>query len=211
MTWSGIASVPKAVVRDTIDEVLEQPEFRSGANALAQWFSETFRELLRKLSDIFGIDPGTVGTALVYIVYGLLFAALAWIIWRIVRARLYAQDSEGDDSPEIDPQVARRARVAELRRGARAARERNDLVLSLRLYFTALVVGLGEKGDLAYRDAWTNRELLERGEPRIEVERRLSPLVRELDAKSFGGVPATAEDVDEMAQLVDELLGAERA
>ena len=204
MTLSGIASVPKTVVRSTVDEILAGGEFRTGGNALQKWFSDLIEKITHSIGQIFGISPGAVGAVLIYLVYGALVVAVAWIAWRIIRARLHAQDSEGDALPEIDPLTARRARVVDLRRAARTARENKDRVLALRLYFTALVVGLGEKGDLEYRDAWTNRELLERGEPRESVERRLAPLVRDLDAVSFGGVPATDDHVDGMSNLVDE-------
>jgi hypothetical protein len=81
----------------------------------------------------------------------------------------------------------------------------------MRLEFTALVVGLGQRGDLEYREAFTNRELLERGRPGAEAERMLRPLVPELDRKSFGGEPAAPGDVARIAALCDRWLGAARA
>ena len=77
----------------------------------------------------------------------------------------------------------------------------------MRLYFRALVLGLSERGELRYRDAWTNRELLELGAPRRDVLPLLLPLVPRLDAQSFGREPTTAEDVDRLASLCDRLLG----
>ena len=95
----------------------------------------------------------------------------------------------------------------ELLAEARAARARGDLPLALRLFFFALVVGLGRVGDLEYHDAWTNRELLQRGSPSPQVARSLEGVVRELDLKGFGRVPTVAGDVDRLEALCSRLLG----
>ena len=97
-------------------------------------------------------------------------------------------------------------RVAELRREARAAEGAGDWIRALRLYFFATVVGLGERGDLDYRDAWTNRELFERGQPSPETRERLGPLVSELDRHSFGGRPTDAARVRVFSETCDHLL-----
>ena len=71
----------------------------------------------------------------------------------------------------------------------------------------ALVLGLSERGELEYRDAWTNRELLERGSPRRDVAPILAGLVPRLDAQSFGHEPAGPADVENLSSLCDRLLG----
>jgi hypothetical protein len=204
-------TIPAAAARAKIDEILARPEFGGQRSALGKWLGDFIEKILRAIGDVFGIDPRGVGDFLIVTLYAVLGAALVGIVWKIVRARMAARGALGAQAESVDPETARRQRVAELRRNARSARAAGDLVLSLRLYFTALVVGLGEKGDLAYRDAWTNRELLERGEPTVQVERKLAPLVRDLDLKSFGGMPVVEADVDAMSEVVVELLGAERA
>jgi len=206
----GAAPLPVEHVRSSIDEILSRSEFSGRRGAFGQWLDDTLDKILSAIGDLFGIAPGAAGGAIVVIAYVALGAALAWIVWRIVRARIATQNS-APDAPAPNSIEARRARVADLRRAAGAARATGNHVLALRLYFTALVVGLGERGDLEYRDAWTNRELLERGEPSEKIERTLSPLVRDLDAKSFGGVVAIDADVAQMSRVVDDLLGAERA
>jgi hypothetical protein len=206
---ASTGAIPAEVVRAKIDEIKSRPEFGGERSMLGQWFSDLIDKILRAIGDVFGIDPRHAGDILVVILYVALAVALVWIVWRIVRARLDARAAQDAGPLEVDPAHARRLRVGELRRLARSARTAGNHVLALRLYFTALVVGLGEKGDLEYRDAWTNRELLERGEPSERVERKLSPLVRGLDEKSFGGAPAHDDDVDAMSRVVDELLGAE--
>ncbi len=203
------ASVPEATVRTKIDEILLRPEFGGRENLVRKWFVEQLEKFLHAIGDLLGIQPRHAADALVVLTYVALGTALVWIVWRIVRARLDRARPTDAGVVEADPVAVRRARVADLRRSARAAHAAGDRVLALRLYFTALVVGLGEKGDLEYRDAWTNRELLERGEPSERVERELRPLVRDLDAKSFGGMPAFDEDVAAMSRVVDQLLGAE--
>jgi hypothetical protein len=205
------ATIPATAVRAKIDEILTRPEFGGNSSVIGRWFRETLEKILRAIGDLFGVSPRDVGDILVVVLYVALAAALGWIVWRIYKARSGERAAPAAGPVEIDPDAARRRRVADLRRNARSARTAGNYVLSLRLYFTALVVGLGEKGDLEYRDAWTNRELLERGEPREQVERKLAPLVRDLDAWSFGGVPALEADVDRMSHVVDELLGAEGA
>ena len=95
-----------------------------------------------------------------------------------------------------------------LRARAAEAQRASEYLLALRLYFLALVVGLSERGDLGYSDAWTNHELLERGEPQDEVRALLSPLVEELDRKAFGRAPVGAADVERLARIVEQMLGS---
>jgi hypothetical protein len=75
------------------------------------------------------------------------------------------------------------------------------------LFFFALVVGLGRAGDLEYHDAWTNRELLQRGSPSPRLARALEDLVRELDLKGFGCVPTVEDDVNRLEALCKSMLG----
>ena len=82
-------------------------------------------------------------------------------------------------------------------------------VVHIGLLAFALVVGLGRRGNLEYRDAWTNRELLARGRPSTEVATLLSPLVDELDRKMFGRDETTAADVERLETLCSRWLGSE--
>lgn len=194
-------------VRRTIDDVLARPEFRRGArppNAL----DRLLEKIAHFLSELFGIPTGAGAELLFWSVVVILAGLLGWLAWRIVARRLRERDAAGSEPQVPDPETLRRERVADLRRRAAEAERRGEHVLALRLYFTALVVGLGEKGDLDYRDAWTNRELFERGEPSPAVARALAPLVESLDRHSFGGVPAGPDEVSAMARLVDGHLGA---
>ena len=101
-------------------------------------------------------------------------------------------------------------RLRRLRAEAAAARAAGDLRLALRTNLFALVLGLGRTGDLVYRDAWTNRELLARGKPSKAVRALLEPLVRELEPKEFGSGDVLPSDVDRLEALVEEHLDLRR-
>lgn len=102
---------------------------------------------------------------------------------------------------------SRAARALELLAAARAARAAGDHELAARLYLFALVVRHGERGDLEFRAAWTDRELLERGRPSAEVRERLGALLDELEPRTFGSEPVRAEDVERLASAYSELAG----
>lgn len=196
-------------VRAAIDGVLSGSEFHRG---------ETYFERLQAwvVEFLEGLFPeGSIGSAALadlaqVFVWIVLVSVLCLAAWAVLRSLRSARTDAGSPAPE-DPRAARARRVAELRSQARAADERGDHVLALRLEFTALVVGLGERGDLEYRDAYTNRELLERGRPGREAQGLLAPIVPELDRKSFGGESATHADFVRLAALCDRLLPGARA
>ena len=101
----------------------------------------------------------------------------------------------------------RRRDVEALRRAAAEARAAGDLRGALRLTWFALVVGLGQRGSLAYHAAWTNRELLERGDPEPTVRALLEPVLVEIEAKEFGHEPTTERDVEQLDELCQRTLG----
>jgi hypothetical protein len=202
---SAADGVTQEEIRAKVREILDRPEFARGESAISGFIDRFLERIQRALGDLLGIGFEAAGSVMLVLVYVLLALAVAFVVWRVivaVRARR--------NTPEIalaDPVTARVARVADLRARARAAQVAGDYLLALRLYFTALVVGLGEVGDLDYRDGWTNRELFERGKPAPAVSAALAPVLQDLDEKSFGGRAATESDANDMARLVDELLG----
>lgn len=194
-------------VRSNLEEVFARDEFGHKSSWIAeQWgkFLDTLGDWFREL---FGIaDPATsefIVRALLWLVAALILVAIAVRIVRWARGREAAPAAQAR-GPRED---LRAAGVAALRREARAASARGDLLAALRLLFRALVLGLSEKGELEYRDAWTNRELFERGAPRHDVAPALAALVPRLDAQSFGHEPAGPEDVERLDALCDRLLG----
>jgi len=198
-------ALDREAARERIERILAGDEFRRDGSALGKWLDETLKEILQWLGDLLGIaDQGSARVALL-VFLGILALALVWILARMMSRR--QRPPAGPATDARSPAAARAADVAELRRHARAAAHAGDHVAALRLYFRAIVIGLSERGDLRYRDAWTNRELLERGAPRREVVPLLAPLVPRLDAQSFGREPAGPEDVARLAGLCDRLLG----
>jgi len=202
---SAFSQAPRdsETIRRTIDGVLARDEFARAVQHEPSWLEQRWNEFTDWLERTFDLDIGGAGDLLVTLLYVLLAAAVVFLVVRLVMAWLRNRRA----TPEATLEHARAARVAELLAAARAARANGDVVTSLRLHFWALVIGLSERGDLEYRDAWTNRELVERGHPRPEVARVLAPLVPGLDAKSFGHAPASDADVEELAQLCREHLG----
>jgi hypothetical protein len=201
-------AVPQEQIRAKVRDILARPEFAQGESAIGKFLARLLQKLEKALSEFLGIGMDAAGKVLLVLVYALLFIAIVLVAWRVIRSVREARRATPSVGESVDPASVRRARVADLRARAQAAQAAGDNLLALRLFFTALVVGLGEVGDLEYRDAWTNRELLERGRPKPVVEKALAPIVTDLDRKSFGGEIATAADASGMARLVDELLGA---
>ena len=175
------------------------------SHALRDFLMKRLGDVLDWLRRVLGLGHGVFGSAFSWFVLAAIVIALVVLAVRVLPFVRRDPSSATSTGAAID---ARKRRVAELRRRAGEAEAAGDHAQALRLYFWALVVGLGELGALEYRDAWTNRELLERGAPRAEVERVLRPLVPELDRKTFGRVPADADDVRRMSELCDEMLGS---
>lgn len=113
---------------------------------------------------------------------------------------------------EEDP-LERRARwIREQLALAQAAEARGDWHAALRGFWGALVVGLGQSRQLAFRPGWTCREMLARS---IDAGRRSSAtepvaaLLPRVEAMEFGDVPAGPEVVGEVAGLCRASLPAE--
>lgn len=195
-------SATQRVSPERVDEalraVLERPEFQARADEEPPF--------LRYLRELFDGSP-TVGVAGDVAFWLAVVAGAALIGWSVVAlaSRLEARPARGRGAAGVERQPAERVR--DLCREAAAARAAGDRRLALRLYFFALVVGLGARGDLDYDDAWTNRELVERGEPTPELRAWLAPLVGELDELVFGPRAPAAGDVDRVAELVRAHLG----
>jgi hypothetical protein len=191
----------RAEVADALERIAARHPQDGGPSMLARvidWIAE-------HLFSAGGADAARVSALIVKLLAGAIAATVVTmlVLWLVGRFRARGR---GPGEPEIV-----RRRVAELRALAREARARGDAVLALRYLLFALVVGLGQKGDLRYRDAWTNRELLERGEPSADVRGLLAPLLIELEAKEFGRAPVEPADVDRLVALCDRWLGPEAA
>lgn len=208
-----VRAAPAAEVRERIHAILARPEFGGGDSALSRAIRRFVERVMKALSEIFGFSLDGSRDLLAVVVYALLISAVVIVAWLVIRSRLRARGRTRAGTPaeaQADSAARRRERVSDLRARADLARAAGERLLALRLYFTALVVGLGETGDLEYREAWTNRELFERGRPKAAVHAALAPIAADLDRKSFGGVPATEEDVASMSRLVEQMLPPDR-
>jgi hypothetical protein len=204
-------NLPGSRVRETVEEVLSAPAYgEDGQNPIMLALTELFDWIVELLEE-FGLDaPAGTLEAGVKFLWFVIFLVVVLFLARllILHLRVRAEQASTDRASAAD-ELANR--VANLRNEAREAHSAGDYTLALRLYFFALVIGLGQRGELEYNGAWTNRELLERGEPQPEIAQLLGPLVAELDAHSFGHVPTGAPQVRRFADLCERLLGGQPA
>jgi hypothetical protein len=192
-------------VREGAAEILSRPEFRPQEES---WLQRFLRDLMAAIDSPRAAEAGWVA---LWVLAGIGALLVGWLLARLLAEASLGRRAHGTAGTRGSPgdlQGDVQRRIDELRARAQAARAAGDLVLALRLHFAALVIALGTRGDLEYRDAWTNRELLARGRPSEPVAALLAPLVEELDRKGFGGAPASEEDVETIERLSRHLLGA---
>ena len=192
----GAPEVRADAVEGALEEILARPGFQPQEDPL--------QAVADALGRLFGdglSDGQLVGLWVFAFVLSTLLTVLV-VLW--LRRRPL---SRGRFSSAEAQAQRRREDVARLRAAARAARDAGELREALRLTWFALVVGLGERGDLAYHAAWTNRELLERGEPSAETRSRLEPILRGIEAKEFGHEPTSLADVEQLDALCNQILG----
>lgn len=205
---TGPQEIPGERVREALEEVLSEPPFPQEPGPLQRGLQEFFEWLTGLFSSGAGETVASAWELSAMIMWILLISLvvvfIGMLIHRALQARRWVRSQ-----PELALETRVRARVAELREEARQAEEAGDYTLALRLYFFALVIGLGQQGQLEYKEAWTNRELLERGEPGPDVLNVLRPLVGELDAHSFGERKTEPGEVRHFAQLCERMLVAE--
>ena len=181
------------LVRAELERVLARAEFRQEKSLLQEFLEWLAQRLGAPQLDFLGaLVPWLFSIALAG---GVLF--LLTQVWKA--RRLLSADGSGV-AEHAGPTV--RERIEVLLERARAALAANDLRLALRLYFLALLLILGGRGDLVFRDSWTNREHLRRGKPSRRARSVLEPLVRELEAKDFGDRPIVEADLERLEALV---------
>ncbi len=172
------------------------------------WFTRLLHRLRDWLRELFDIGGPHVDTALSIVLYALLALAIGWLVWLVLRSILSARRARAQAAAERPPPPETlEAKLARLLAEARTAEAAGEHLRALRLYFWALVVGLSQRGDLGWRDAWTAREMLEHGRADAALRARLAPLVQEIDRKSFGGEPAGVADSARMAETCRSILG----
>ena len=204
MTLQATSGHEPGEVERVVERVYARPEFtkdeRTLMDDILEWISEQF--------DV-DVDPSAAGGLLdggMRVVLFLIGIALAWLLLRFARDFLRQRSKLRSDAQA--EKLAVHNRVRELYRGALQARAAGDFRLAVRLGLFALVTGLGMKGSLEYRDAWTYREILKRGLPDASVSGLLAELIEELEAKEFGEMPVTEADLDRLEALCSEHMGA---
>lgn len=192
-------------VEASLEQILSRQEFRDEPSYVENLLAD-FAGWLSELFEGMGVDvePSTIQAWAegVWLTIAVLCGVILIWFWISIAKSQRAREERPADLSDI---VAER--VAALRERAKQAQEAQDFTRALRLYFFALVVGLGERGELDYSDAWTNRELLERGEPKASIAALLRPLVGELDEHSFGRRPVDLDEVQRFAGLCQQYLG----
>lgn len=190
---------PPETVRAVLADVLAREGIPVGEQEPG-WLARSLRWLAERL----GLDLSSADVSLVFAIIAATFALLC-VFWlaRVKRRRVRGLDARTPQAADGSPA---RARALALRQAALEAEARGELALALRLNLFALIVGLSEHGDLEYREAWTNRELVARGRPRPEVRDRLSDLLDDIDPKTFGRARTTPEDLRRVESLSDEFL-----
>jgi len=189
----------RAEVAATVDDVLSRREFQDERSML-----EDFIEWLFERFDL-GDGAAVFGEVVFWIVLGVLAGLAIFFGVRFLAAGRSRRQRRRAAAGSRGPSVGER--IAVLRREAHAARAAGDLRLALRKNLFALVLGLGSRGDLEYRDAWTNRELLFRGRPAPAMRDLLASVVADLEPKEFGREEVRAEDVERLEQLCAKYLG----
>lgn len=185
------------VVRETLEQVLARERIPAPApepSALERLLGKLLSGVIDTVGAenlVFLIQVGTITFLVLLLLLGL------WSRTRAARRR-----AAGGRTPGTR---ARRQRARELWTEALAARDQGDLRLALRLTLFALVVALGEGGLLEFRKGWTDREILRRGAPPPDIERRLAVLLDDLEPKLFGCVAAGPEDLSRVTDLAREL------
>lgn len=198
-------------IRLALDEVIEEV---GGVDRPPTWpekIAEWIGDIFEWIGDKLGLRPESAQIGFDIIYWGMIGLACLLILFIVFRIALALRRGERlrAGTQVLSKIVA--TRLQELYGRAAQAEREQDWVKALRLYYFALVVGLGERGDIEYRDAWTNRELLERGGPDNDVRQRLEPLLTHLDAVSFGDESASEDDVQDMEGLCRLWLGKDVA
>ncbi|MAB79156.1 MAG: hypothetical protein CMJ89_07355 [Planctomycetes bacterium] len=196
-TQEGIA--PEAVA-STLHKILTGPEFteeRTLWDDVWDWIAANFEfDLVLPLEELFR------WFLIAFLILSTVVYATLWI--RNVRA---AKRSAGIDRTARTPALDRARRLAEK---AREARRQGESRKALRLYLFALLVGSSRRGGLKFHEAWTNRELLRRGEPSKRVRRLLNDIVVDFEPKEFGRGRIQPEDLDRLEGLVANEINAPR-
>jgi len=188
---------PREEVAAILDEVLESYEFRNERtfwDELWDWLDRNF-----DVGETLALGDVLKGALIAILIVATILYIALWYRTLRARERLVAEGGR--------PVLSTLERARELHEEARAARRRGDERGAVRLYLHALIIGFSREGGLAYRDAWTNRELLRRGAPSLRVRDELESLVRRYEPKEFGREDILPGDLEALEALARRELG----
>jgi hypothetical protein len=184
--------IAREEVSEALADVLGRAEFHEAPSL--------FEQFLDWLDFDVGLGPLSAFEGLFYALLVVLFVlGVVWLLKRFGR-----RDGAGEDGRELARAAHEgpEARMFRLKEAADRARAAGDERLALRLLFEALLVALGGRGELEFRPAWTNRELVRRGKQAPEARVLLEELVREFEPKEFGHKPVEARDLARLEELL---------
>ncbi|MBI3818274.1 MAG: hypothetical protein HY286_06245 [Planctomycetes bacterium] len=193
--------------RDAIRAAFAEPEFQRSSwelfvSRFMNWLKSIFGGIDTTLASL-GPATRVVVIIILLIVLALLLTHIFWTLGKAFQAigrgtgRAAAEDSE------------RGERAEDLAARAQAAFASGDYLLSMRLYFAASVVALGNRKRLFILPGFTHGEILERGGASATERERLAPLTRRLDVVWFGGENARAADAESFKNVYIQI-AAER-
>lgn len=189
--------IPAEEVREALTGVLRRAEFHDTPSLFEQFLDWLFP------------DEGGGSLAEFQTVFvALLVVLLLWTLVRAVERLARRTPPEGEGGTLAALAGSPSERLFRLREAAVRARAAGESRLALRLLFEALLLALGDRGDLEFRPAWTNRELVRRGRHATHVQELLEQLVRELEPKEFGRERVEEADLARLEELLAAQLRA---
>ena len=192
--------VPSAdEIRRTAAEILQRPEYQLDSDSAEQsavdslliralrWLLDAFIGLAESLS----ILPGVLR----YPVAALLCIALAFLIYRLVRALVGTARLSGRDDDAVRTRSARTVPPEELEELAAAAQRNGRSVEAVRWLLRASMLRLELAEKRKPRPGTTNRELLRRYRS-TPLQAPLKTLVDTIDLHWYGDRPAEPDDFE---------------
>ena len=204
----------KAVDRQTLDEILAQPEFiyeEPELSPLAQWWQEVRRRIFDGLIRIFGERSGTVSAQFVNYALTITGTIILIIIlyrisqWLLADFAIRSVDiPDRDEADEILTADSALARAQELS-GA------GDYRTAVRYLYLSTLLLLEERGLLRYDRSLTNREYLRYLSSNPDLSATLRRIIDIFDRVWYGYQPLEKKEYDQYVLQVEALKQRRRA
>lgn len=205
---SGAGQTPEAV-RAAVERVAAREELRSlydDHQGLLERFLNWLSGLGDSPRDASSLGDSATSSVMNFLPVLLWILVISLVVIGIVVLVVRTWPRSGKDAGDGLDAERRAELIAEQLARARAARAAGDLGLALRLFWGALVTGLGRTDELAFRSAWTCREMLRRTRRRGPAVELLDELLPRVERLEFGREVITTADVEQLERLCDERL-----